>query len=770
MLTTRVAILVSLLVPSLALAQAGRVLMAVGDVVAVRDAKELRLGPGAAIESGDTIRLGPNSNAQIRMSDESIVSLRERTVFRIDEYVYSGRVDGSEKSLFSLVAGGMRTVTGVIGNLRRTEKYAVRTATATIGIRGTHYTLRECNNDCFEPSAAAKPATPVPNGTYGGVTDGRIGVANNAADRDFGANEYFYVANQNTAPQSLLAPPGFLHDRLEGQNRSRGQKGKETGETLAQGGINAESRPSEVPAAPQPSNFIVTEQQSATGTPVVLPAQNFQGGIAFAAPGIDVGDSHEAVVSSFVLDATGTKLESFTGSDMFGTLSGSRGIASFADTGGDSSVATVFWGRWTPGAVVFDTINGVLTPPTGVHWIFGDATPPSVLLAKTGSVSYLHKGGTPPTNHLGQTGVFNGASSLISVDFTSHVVNGGLVYSVGGVSYSLPINNAGMSFDNNKVAFGHAPVNAGFCSACGATIDAYSLGGTFFGPAGAGLGVTYATSDATAGESAGAAYFTSSATPAPTIAGVGAFFDTFGSPGEPGDGGGFFTPSNLTISGSGTSAILTGFTIPPGFNAEPGGGSFTVTGTSSGTVINETVPNSLNANWGRWTGGSITEFDSSPMANPVSATNHFHYLIGPLTPDTVIAAKTGSFGLALVQGTTPTNNLGELGTFAASMSVNFTTKVVSSTGFGFSFPTQSWSFGGMSTPIQIAAGKGAFIDAVVGGSCGGSSCGGTANLGMTGIFMGPVGNHLGVGFNAVTTTGPAAHASTAKLFTCSPPC
>ncbi|MGH8703912.1 MAG: FecR family protein, partial [Burkholderiales bacterium] len=683
MLTPRVVLFAALLVPSLALAQAGRVLMAVGDVVAVRGAQELRLGPGAAIESGDTIRLGPNSNAQIRMSDESIVSLRERTVFRIDEYFFSGAVDGREKSLFSLVAGGMRTVTGIIGNLRRTEKYAVRTATATIGIRGTHYTLRECKDDCFEPGGSAGTASapiylasavqsdlgplaqaqpplgkPVPNGTYGGVTDGRIGVVNNAADREFGANEFFFVADRNTAPQGLLAPPGFLHDRLEGQNRSRGQKGRETGETLAQGGINAESRPSEVPAAPQPSSFIVTEQQSATGTPVVLPTQNFQGGIGFASPGIDVGDSHEAVVSSLVLDATGTKLESFTGSDVFGTLSGSRGIASFADTGGDSSVATAFWGRWTPGAVIIDSINGVLTPPTGVHWIFGDATPPSVLLSKTGSVSYLHKGGTPPTNHLGQTGVFNGASSVVSVDFTSHVVNGGLFYSVGGVSYSLPITNAGMSFDNNKVAFGHAPVNSGSCSACGATIDAYSLGGTFMGPAGAGLGVTYATTDATAGQTAGAAYFTSSAPPAPTIAGVGALFDSLGFPGEPGDGGGFFAASDLTLSGSGTSTLLLGFTLQAGFHASPDGGPFTSVGVSSGTIINETVPNSLNANWGRWLGGSVTELDSNPTPIPISPTNQFHYLFGPLTPPEVVAAKTGAFPLSLVQGTTPTNNLG----------------------------------------------------------------------------------------------------------------
>ncbi|MDH4192209.1 MAG: FecR family protein, partial [Betaproteobacteria bacterium] len=121
--------------------QAGRVLVSIGDVVAQRGGQAVPLAAGSAVASGDTIRLGPASNAQVLMSDESIISLRERTVFRLDNYVYSGKIDGSEKSIFSLLAGGMRTVTGLIGRLHSRDKYELRTPTATIGIRGTHYTL-----------------------------------------------------------------------------------------------------------------------------------------------------------------------------------------------------------------------------------------------------------------------------------------------------------------------------------------------------------------------------------------------------------------------------------------------------------------------------------------------------------------------------------------------------------------------------------------------------------------------------------------------------
>src|SRR6267143_4761051 len=277
-------LLVLLPAPGLALAQAGRFLLAVGDVVVARGQDEIRAATGTEVQSGDTIRVGPASNAQIRLTDESIVGLRPGTLFRLDEFAYSGQGDGNERSLFTLLKGGFRTVTGAIGRLHSRERYAVRTPTATIGIRGTHYTVVHCDDDCGTPnrvslamleSVAQSDAAPgvgqsIPNGTYGGVTDGRIEVVNQTGEHEFAANTFFYVANANTAPQNLIAPPTFLYDRLEGQSRSRGNRGNESSETMARSGLNAESRPSEVPPPPQPSTFIVTEQKTSAGSPIVL--------------------------------------------------------------------------------------------------------------------------------------------------------------------------------------------------------------------------------------------------------------------------------------------------------------------------------------------------------------------------------------------------------------------------------------------------------------------------------------------------------------------
>lgn len=67
-----------------------------------------------------------------------MVSLQPQSEFRIDDYQYAGQTDGQEKGFFSLLKGGLRTITGWVGRTHR-ENYKVTTNVATIGIRGTEY-------------------------------------------------------------------------------------------------------------------------------------------------------------------------------------------------------------------------------------------------------------------------------------------------------------------------------------------------------------------------------------------------------------------------------------------------------------------------------------------------------------------------------------------------------------------------------------------------------------------------------------------------------
>ena len=226
----------------------GRVLVAVGTVSIERGGDRIPGAAGIEVRKGDTIQVGQQSNAQLRFVDESIVALRADTTFRISEFSFRGAGQEKDSGIFALLKGGLRTVTGLISK----ENYSVETPTATIGIRGTHYTLRVCNNDCFEttttaqaPGAAApllvaaagSPAsdagplaqlaqsgTPVANGTYGSVTDGRISVTNQSGASEFGADQYFHVASRASTPQQLIGPPSFLRDRLDGRGRGNQQR------------------------------------------------------------------------------------------------------------------------------------------------------------------------------------------------------------------------------------------------------------------------------------------------------------------------------------------------------------------------------------------------------------------------------------------------------------------------------------------------------------------------------------------------------------------
>ena len=119
---------------------AGNIQFASGDVSAVNTKGEKRsLSKGALINQGDTISTGADARAQIRFSDGALISLQPQTQFRVDGFQYDGKTDGSEKGFFSLLRGGMRTITGLIGRFNR-ENYKINTPVATIGIRGTEYT------------------------------------------------------------------------------------------------------------------------------------------------------------------------------------------------------------------------------------------------------------------------------------------------------------------------------------------------------------------------------------------------------------------------------------------------------------------------------------------------------------------------------------------------------------------------------------------------------------------------------------------------------
>lgn len=189
-------------------ADAGKLIAAIGDVRMVRSGQELKLEKGAVLLSGDLIKVAADSSAQLRMSDQSIIALSPKTEFQVIEYQFSATKPAEGKAAFALLKGALRTVTGLIGQQTR-ENYSVKGgAVATVGIRGTHYRLRLCDDDCG--SDGQQPSS---NGLYGGVTEGLIGVTNDSGTTEFGVDEYFFVADAATAPELLPGPPSLLIDQ-----------------------------------------------------------------------------------------------------------------------------------------------------------------------------------------------------------------------------------------------------------------------------------------------------------------------------------------------------------------------------------------------------------------------------------------------------------------------------------------------------------------------------------------------------------------------------
>jgi hypothetical protein len=198
---------------------AGRLIVAVGDVTILRGDRKISGQRGTEVRSGDTLQLGTQSNAQLLLTDDSVIALRQETLFKVSDYAFQAKDPDAGHAAFNLLKGGLRTVTGLIGKRKR-DNYSVQTPVATIGIRGTHYNLVHCDSNCRNPNGSLAP-----NGTYGGVTDGRIGVTNQSGEHQFGHDQYFHVASPASAPQPLIAPPGFLRDKLEGRASSARKDG-----------------------------------------------------------------------------------------------------------------------------------------------------------------------------------------------------------------------------------------------------------------------------------------------------------------------------------------------------------------------------------------------------------------------------------------------------------------------------------------------------------------------------------------------------------------
>lgn len=194
---------------------AGRVSYLSGTMyVQTNDNKTRILARDSAIYSGDVITTEKATVARIEFGDGSSLALKPRSQVKIDGFAFDEAKPEKDSLLYSLVKGGLRAVTGLIGKRNR-EGYRASTVTATIGIRGTRFGMLLCDENSKDDPACLKALEEAKDRRSGepalvfDVEEGSIEVKNEGGSKTFEVGQAGVVSNSKSAPQSLPENPGL---------------------------------------------------------------------------------------------------------------------------------------------------------------------------------------------------------------------------------------------------------------------------------------------------------------------------------------------------------------------------------------------------------------------------------------------------------------------------------------------------------------------------------------------------------------------------------
>lgn len=134
-----------------------------GEVAIISKGQRVVARPSVSIHQGDRVDVGSNAWATLKFSDGGSFTLRSGSSFTVDSYQFKADGDGSgDNVLVTLVKGSLRAISGLVAK-GNTSNYAIRTPTATVGVRGTDHdviVVTEGEDSETEP------------GTYNTVNDG----------------------------------------------------------------------------------------------------------------------------------------------------------------------------------------------------------------------------------------------------------------------------------------------------------------------------------------------------------------------------------------------------------------------------------------------------------------------------------------------------------------------------------------------------------------------------------------------------------------------
>ena len=120
-------------------AQIGQVVALKGDVKLGRESKIQELLLKDKVLENDQITTLNDSRTQLLLNDETVITVGENSIFKMDEYLLNEEKDSTLKMNF--LNGTFKVITGKIGKLNP-DSFKIQTKTASIGIRGTEILLQ----------------------------------------------------------------------------------------------------------------------------------------------------------------------------------------------------------------------------------------------------------------------------------------------------------------------------------------------------------------------------------------------------------------------------------------------------------------------------------------------------------------------------------------------------------------------------------------------------------------------------------------------------
>lgn len=273
--------LCGLVVPAWAQNSAARVMSVAGTASATDAQGRVRpIAKGADVYTGDRVVTAESGLVQMRLHDGGYISVQPGTEMVIDQFVHDEKDASQSSFLVSLLRGGFRSITGLIG---RTNPggYQIRTSSATVGIRGTDH----------EPmlilDTPGMQAQDTPPGLYDKVNEGETFIRNQNGILALKAGDIgFSPMATDTPPQVLLKIPNFyrLQLRIDASDAKDAADGKPDGAKRRPGAIGDLLRPSVAARRDALSNTDGKPAPVGTIAPVPLPTPVAPAAVAPATP------------------------------------------------------------------------------------------------------------------------------------------------------------------------------------------------------------------------------------------------------------------------------------------------------------------------------------------------------------------------------------------------------------------------------------------------------------------------------------------------------